>query len=109
MGVTAIKTYAAFASRRKKKEKHIRKIWRFSLAFASWLLIAGGIVLSGSPAESEVSQPVKVVVDSGDTLWTLANIHAPCGMDVRDYLDEVLEKNELTGVLIYPGQEIVLP
>lgn len=108
-GVIIIKTLAAFTCCRKKKEKQTRKILRISVLLVIWLMVAGSIVLSGSPARGEISLPAKVIVGSGDTLWGLAKSHAPRGMDLRDYLAEVLEKNELTGVLIYPGQEIVLP
>jgi hypothetical protein len=108
-GVMMIKALATFNYCRKKKGKQLRKILRVSALFVIWLTVTGGIFLADSPANGEISQPVKVIVDSGDTLWGLAKIHAPRGMDVRHYLAEVLEENKLASVLIYPGQEIILP
>lgn len=104
-----IKTLATFSYSRKKKGKQTRKILRLSVLFAIWLTVMGGIFLSGSPVRGEISQPAVIIVNSGDTLWGLAKTHAPRGMDVRHYLAEILQENGLANVLIYPGQEIVLP
>lgn len=104
-----MKTLAAFTYRKKKAEKLKRKIWRFAAPFLIWLVVTGLILFAGSPAGSADDKTTTVVVKSGDTLWGLAKIHAPGGVDIRRYLDELLEKNGLTSVLIYPGQELILP
>lgn len=108
-GVIKIKTLATFAYCRKKKGESTQKMLRVSLLLAIWLVTTGGIFLSGSPVRGEISDPATVIVKCGDTLWGLAKIHAPRGMDLRRYLDEVLQENNLPDVLIYPGQEIILP
>jgi len=82
---------------------------RASALFVIWLTVTGGIFLSGSPVRGEISQPVTVIAKSGDTLWGLAKNHAPRGMDIRHYLDEVVQENGLANLIIYPGQEIILP
>jgi len=108
-GVIIIKTLATFTYCRKKKGENKLRLLRASALFLVWLTITGGVFLSGSPVRGEVSQPATVIVNNGDTLWGLAKNHAPRGIDIRHYLDEVLQKNGLTNMIIYPGQEIILP
>jgi nucleoid-associated protein YgaU len=47
------------------------------------------------------------VVQSGDTLWTIAASHY--GGDPRAAIWEIRHRNGLSGSLIRPGQRLVLP
>ncbi len=51
----------------------------------------------------------EVVVNPGDTLWTLAGPYRPAGMDIRNYVDIVAEINGVEHGIIQPGQRLVLP
>ena len=65
--------------------------------------------ISGSFAGSEESAPLEyVTVQSGDSLWTLADLYAP-NSDPRDWIAEVMLLNALTTVDLSPGQQIALP
>mgnify|MGYP004463635873 CR=1 FL=1 len=45
-------------------------------------------------------------VSTGDTLWSIACEYKKTGQDVRSYLYELRELNELNDCIIYPGQVI---
>ncbi|MEY4409725.1 MAG: hypothetical protein RLZ99_198 [Actinomycetota bacterium] len=65
--------------------------------------------ISGSFAGSqEASELEYVTVQSGDSLWSLADIYAP-NSDPRDWIAEVVLLNALTSVDLTPGQQIALP
>jgi nucleoid-associated protein YgaU len=55
------------------------------------------------------SQPVKMTVQSGDTLWTIAQKNTPEGMHFADYMKKIKKANNLNSWNIVPGQLIVLP
>ena len=57
---------------------------------------------------SRPGTPTAVTVRPGDTLWELATRYAPEGMDVRAYLDAVVDLNGLEGSL-QEGARIRLP
>ena len=45
-----------------------------------------------------------LVVSAGDTLWSISCEYKKTGQDVRSYLYELRELNELNDCIIYPGQ-----
>lgn len=47
-----------------------------------------------------------LVVSAGDTLWSISCEYKKTGQDVRSYLYELRELNELNDCIIYPGQVI---
>lgn len=73
------------------------------VALGSWLtpLVGGGGDLRLAGADSVVVQP-------GDTLWSIAGSLGGDG-DVRVVVDAIQELNELDGTVLTPGQELVLP
>lgn len=48
----------------------------------------------------------EITVSAGDTLWSIACEYKKSGQDVREYLYNVRELNELNDCIIYPGQVI---
>lgn len=65
--------------------------------------ISGSLATNGSSAELEY-----LTVNSGESLWELAAIHAP-GEDPRDWIAEVVTMNALSTVDLQPGQRIAVP
>jgi hypothetical protein len=53
-----------------------------------------------------VAAPATVVVQPGDTLWTIAAAVAP-DVDVRITVDRLIERNGRAPIV--PGQELELP
>jgi LysM repeat protein len=52
--------------------------------------------------------PAVVEVQEGDTLWTLAQRHAP-GSDPRLVVEGIRARNHLESTVIRPGQRLVVP
>jgi Tfp pilus assembly protein FimV len=74
-----------------------------AVALGSWLgpLLGGGAHLRLAGGSS-------VVVQSGDTLWSIASSLAGDG-DVRPLIDEIQRLNDLEGGALVPGQVLELP
>lgn len=47
-------------------------------------------------------------VQSGDSLWTIANEYCPDGVDRREWIGKIRELNGLPDSLIYPGQALTV-
>ena len=73
------------------------------VALGSWLgpLLAGGNELRLAGGSS-------VIVQSGDTLWSIATSLGADG-DVRGLVDEIQRLNDLDGAALVPGQVLKLP
>jgi LysM repeat protein len=77
-----------------------------AVSVAAVALIAG-LVSSTSHASSPEPTQV-VVVQPGDTLWSIAARHLP-SRDPYGMIGEIQRRNGLADLTIYPGQELVLP
>ncbi|MGG1661281.1 cell division suppressor protein YneA [Brevibacillus sp. NRS-1366] len=52
----------------------------------------------------------EVTVRSGDSLWSIAVHHKEeAKMDVNELIIAIKKANDLDGVLIYPGQTLIIP
>lgn len=68
--------------------------------------IAGQAVAEAPLAEQATTT---VVVGPGDSLWTIAQGIAAPGEDVRDVVSGLAELNELDGLGLQVGEELLLP
>mgnify|MGYP001164405487 CR=1 FL=1 len=66
----------------------------------------GSVVLPETPV-----QPVlEVTVQQGDSLWKLANLYREkSDLETGELIQKIKEANDLEGVMIYPGQTLVIP
>jgi nucleoid-associated protein YgaU len=78
------------------------------VVLASWLgpLVIGG---GGGGGELRLAGASSVVVEPGDTLWSIALAVAGAGDDVRVVVDRIEELNGLGGPDLVPGQVLELP
>jgi nucleoid-associated protein YgaU len=74
------------------------------VALGSWL----GPLLAGGNGELRLAGESSVIVQSGDTLWSIATSLDGEG-DVRALVDEIQRLNGLTGADLVPGQVLQLP
>jgi nucleoid-associated protein YgaU len=82
-----------------------------ALSIATGLCIAAvtaSTVLGGTGDGLQLAGRASVVVESGDTLWSIAREVAP-EEDTRAVVDAIEAVNELEGTLLVPGQVLQLP
>lgn len=105
------------ALRQANRRKELRK--RASLVIAGLILVLAGIAVlffgkdSGS-AEVEASTVqqkyyTSIEVESGDTLWTLAENYGKRYQDYDVFIDEVRTINQLHGDQITAGANLLIP
>jgi nucleoid-associated protein YgaU len=68
----------------------------------------GGALLGEAGGGLELMGTTKVVVEPGDTLWSIAGTVSG-GRDVRDVVVDIRRLNELGSAAITPGQVLELP
>ncbi|MDG0789567.1 LysM peptidoglycan-binding domain-containing protein [Cohnella ginsengisoli] len=78
------------------------------------LLIYAGLSMMSASAEPESIRPATaaeatVTVDSGDTLWSIAEDAKPSGMKTVAAVHLIMKRNGLTSSSISSGQRLVLP
>lgn len=98
---------AAAARRRARRRMMARR--RLTVAVTA-LAVAVATLAGGGVAETapEGRGRRAVRVQPGDTLWGIAGDHAPAGVDVRAYVDALIELNGLEGPL-QAGARLRLP
>ena len=74
------------------------------VAIGSWV----GPLLAGADGDLRLAGVQSVVVQPGDTLWSIAGEVSGDG-DVRDVVDRIQELNGLSGTVLIPGQVLELP
>jgi hypothetical protein len=74
-----------------------------------WVFILGLTVFQGNVVSGQNQFKTQITVISGDSLWSLARVHALRGMDIREYVDLMIYENNLTGPIVHPGQVLQLP
>jgi nucleoid-associated protein YgaU len=74
------------------------------VAMGSWL----GPLLAGGDGDLRLAGVQSVVVQPGDTLWSIA-ADAAGTADVRAVVDRIQELNGLQGTVLMPGQVLELP
>ena len=94
-------------------KKNTMKNRRLSIAgtilitiFFLFIFTTLGNTRSYGDAETEY---VNVVVEPGDSLWSIAKIYTPDHSDIRKTIVIIIERNELENDIIYPGDFLLVP
>ncbi|HYI46090.1 MAG TPA: hypothetical protein VE174_11600 [Actinomycetota bacterium] len=100
--------FPAVRRRRAARRAMLRR--RAALASIGLVVVIAGLFATGTEGTAPAANkaPRAVVLHEGETLWELAGRHAPAGMDVRSYIDAILERNGLT-TLPEAGTRLRLP
>lgn len=64
---------------------------------------------SAVPNHESVQIPNHLIVEHGDTLWSIASSRISEGQDIRSYINKVKKLNQLTSTYLYEGQILLLP
>lgn len=112
---TGLSPHSAYVGRPPIRGRTPRRGWRIRwqrvVALLTGLVLAGGmagLVTSTSQAASPSAAREVVVVQPGDTLWSLAARHVP-SRDPYGMIEEIRRLNGLRDNTVHPGQELVLP
>ncbi|MDO5727272.1 MAG: LysM peptidoglycan-binding domain-containing protein [Bowdeniella nasicola] len=90
---------------------HLRAIRRMSAIAVGVIIIAIAFVVLAThlaTAVGQVDAGAAIIVNSGDTLWTIASSHAGEG-DVREVVAQIISLNDLTSTNLKAGQTLLLP
>jgi hypothetical protein len=72
------------------------------------LLLIGGFTLGRVSASNAAGVPRTTVVQTGDTMWSIAS-HASPGRDPRAVIADIERINHVTAADLLPGVELTLP
>lgn len=96
---------AGIRRRQAARRRHRAGLAAVALAVVG-LTIFGGGQEATAPAAPQGKQIA--TVQPGDTLWDIAERHAPEGMDPRAYVDFLVRANDI-GAVLQPGMKLRLP
>jgi nucleoid-associated protein YgaU len=111
-------TVSAPVQRKKLKLKpQVKEFFEGLLAIIFFTLIAVTIVTiiftmidrSNNREAFENSATTEIVVQKGESLWTIADRIEFPDVEIRDIIYKIEELNNLEGVKIYPGQVLIVP
>ena len=85
-----------------------RLVAGLSIGAGLGIAVLAGAADDGDPGALRLAGGSSVVVQSGDTLWSIASETAP-GEDTRAVVDAIMAVNDLEQVELVPGQVLQLP
>lgn len=95
----------------KKKRLRIVNKFRFTTFMVCVFLFIFTVIstILNTVESAEIPQYTHVCVQSGDTLWALANEYGDENVDKRKIIYEISMLNNLNNNYIYPGQVLKIP
>lgn len=94
-----------------KKRLVIKSKFRFfTFIFITLMLITCSFGLVNAKAVDLDNENFKTVnINSGDTLWNIAEEHVADNMDIRECVYDICQLNDITADQLYSGMTIKLP
>lgn len=71
------------------------------------IVVLCSFVMSSMFPQYELEE-TSYVVKRGDCLWDIAEEYCPDSMDKWDYINRVMERNDLSDSVIHPGQRLIV-
>lgn len=88
--------------------KQVWSSYSYTIIFAVGLFLLI-LLMTFTNLEKSDNQYMKVKVESGDTLWAMAEQYEDANMSATEFVKWVREANELQTTHIQEGQTIILP
>ncbi len=99
--------------REKKSKYRLKSRFRFTIfvIFMMLMLVSVSNTILGINDASSLTKPeyASIQIEDGDTLWDLASEYNQDGKDIRKFVYEICELNEISADSIYPGLNILIP
>ena len=96
-----------------RREQELRRhilLFVVSAAIILVLAIAGGSFISRAQAPGETVYYTSIRIESGDSLWTLADTYADGNFESREaFIREVIRTNHLLDENINAGDYLIIP
>lgn len=86
-----------------------RRIMKRRRTVTVLVLIIMSFMVSFAFANQEHEETIKIIVNSGETLWEIAGENNPNKEDLRKLVHEIMELNNLKSGTIYASQELLIP
>lgn len=95
------------------KKYRITSKFRFTMFLVVMILFAmttvGTLLGFNTVNSASMNQYNQVLVEAGDTVWTIACEYAPDDMDVRKVVHDICDVNEIQADQLVAGQKIIVP
>ncbi len=85
------------------------RFYTFGLALIIALMAINLLTHSVNAFNNQQAHFAEMVVQSNDTLWTIAEEITPDGQDVRNTVYIIRKVNHLNSAVLYPGQRLLIP
>lgn len=93
----------------KKQSINIKSIIALVISIIILLALATTALGLNTAQSLQEEQYLIVSIESGDTLWDIAQSNSPDHMDTRKVIYQIKQVNDLDNGYIYPGQTIKIP
>lgn len=102
--------YSAVRNTYKGKGRQKKSSFRIKMIVITvFLLLSLTIVFAINSQGSKVIEYQQIVVEQGDTLWSIASRYNQENQDTRRIINQIKRINKLDDVILQPGQTIRVP
>lgn len=96
--------------RRLQRIRKLKRQRRAALLIVMVLVVmVAHVAFSNQSAKDEGHSVISVVVEQGDTLWSIAKKYKPAGEDLREYVYKISADNGIKDCNIVCGQTLFVP
>lgn len=81
---------------------------RIGVALGLVAFVAAIFLAASMPPKAETTLAT-ITVNNGQTLWGLAEEYAPQSQDLREWIYEVQQLNDLETATLFPGMQLTVP
>ncbi len=101
---------ASRAGRRQVRRRRLAGVLRLAVfLFLIFIAVWAGVRVAHAGEDASIYSGHNCVVQSGDTLWSIAAREYGDGADLRGAVYAIREANHLSGSAVVPGQSLTLP